>query len=76
VIELTHTGLNLRFDMGVAFTANYSFSGKRQLGLLNVLIRIGYVLIKVNAHTCIKIYVYTVFLTERNAAELLQVRDG
>jgi hypothetical protein len=58
--------------MGVAFTANYSFSGRRQLGLLKVLISIGYVLIKLNAHTCITIYVCTVFLTKRNAAELLQ----
>jgi hypothetical protein len=28
VVELTHPGLNPRFDMGVAFTANYSFSGR------------------------------------------------
>jgi hypothetical protein len=58
--------------MGVAFTANYSFSERRQFGLLKVLISIGYVLIKLNAHTCITIYVCTVFLTKRNAAELLQ----
>jgi hypothetical protein len=29
VVELTHPGSNPRFDMGVAFTANYSFSGRR-----------------------------------------------
>jgi hypothetical protein len=28
VVELTHPGLNPRFDMSVAFTANYSFSGR------------------------------------------------
>ncbi len=27
VVELTHPGSNPRFDMGVIFTANYSFSG-------------------------------------------------
>jgi hypothetical protein len=26
VVELTHPGSNLRFDIGVAFTANYYFS--------------------------------------------------
>jgi hypothetical protein len=30
VVELTHPCLNPRFDMGVAFTANYSFSGRRR----------------------------------------------
>jgi hypothetical protein len=30
LVELTHTCLNLRFDMSVAFTANYSFSGRRR----------------------------------------------
>jgi hypothetical protein len=30
VVELTHPGSNLRFDIGVAFMANYSFSGKRR----------------------------------------------
>jgi hypothetical protein len=30
VVELTHPGSNPRFDMGVAFTANYSFSGRRR----------------------------------------------
>jgi hypothetical protein len=29
VVELTHPGSNPRFDMGVAFTTNYSFSGRR-----------------------------------------------
>jgi hypothetical protein len=29
VVELTHLGLNTRFDMGVIFTANYFFSGRR-----------------------------------------------
>jgi hypothetical protein len=29
VMELIHSGLNTRFDMGVVFTANYSFSGRR-----------------------------------------------
>jgi hypothetical protein len=28
VVELTHLVSNPRFDMGVAFTANYSFSGR------------------------------------------------
>jgi hypothetical protein len=27
VVELTHPGSNTRFDMGIVFTANYSFSG-------------------------------------------------
>jgi hypothetical protein len=27
VVELTHSGLNPIFDMGVTFIANYSFSG-------------------------------------------------
>ena len=31
VVKLTHPGLNPRFDMSVAFTANYSFSGRRRL---------------------------------------------
>jgi hypothetical protein len=31
VVELTHLGSNLRFDMSVIFTANYSFSGRRRL---------------------------------------------
>jgi hypothetical protein len=31
VVELTHSGSNLRFDMGVVFTVNYSFSGRRRL---------------------------------------------
>jgi hypothetical protein len=30
VVELTHTGLNFIFDMCVAFTANYSFGGRRR----------------------------------------------
>jgi hypothetical protein len=30
VVKLTHPGSNPRFDMGVAFTANYSFSGRRR----------------------------------------------
>jgi hypothetical protein len=30
VVELTHPGSNPRFDMGVAFTANYSFSWRRR----------------------------------------------
>jgi hypothetical protein len=29
VVELIHPGSNPRFDMRVAFTANYSFSGRR-----------------------------------------------
>jgi hypothetical protein len=29
VVELIYPGLNLRFDMSVIFTANYSFSGRR-----------------------------------------------
>jgi hypothetical protein len=29
MVELTHPGSNPRFYMGVAFTANYSFSGRR-----------------------------------------------
>jgi hypothetical protein len=31
VVELTHPGLNTKFDISVAFTANYSFSGRRRL---------------------------------------------
>jgi hypothetical protein len=31
VVELIYPGLNPRFDMSVAFTANYFFSGKRCL---------------------------------------------
>jgi hypothetical protein len=30
VVELTHIGLNLRFDMSIVFMANYSFSGRRR----------------------------------------------
>jgi hypothetical protein len=30
VVELTHPGSNHRFDMGVAFTANYSFSERQR----------------------------------------------
>jgi hypothetical protein len=30
VVELTHLGSNPRFDMGVVFIANYSFSGRRR----------------------------------------------
>jgi hypothetical protein len=30
VVELTHLGLNTRFDIRVIFTANYSFSGRRR----------------------------------------------
>jgi hypothetical protein len=29
-VELTHPGLNSRFDMSVAFTTNYSFSERRR----------------------------------------------
>jgi hypothetical protein len=29
VVKLTHPNLNPRFDMGVAFTTNYSFSERR-----------------------------------------------
>jgi hypothetical protein len=29
-VELIHPGLNLIFDMGITFTANYSFSGRRR----------------------------------------------
>jgi hypothetical protein len=29
-MELTHPGSNHGFDMGVAFIANYSFSGRRR----------------------------------------------
>jgi hypothetical protein len=28
VVELTHPGSNSKFDMDVAFKANYSFSGR------------------------------------------------
>jgi hypothetical protein len=28
VVELTHLGSNLRFDMSVIFMVNYSFSGR------------------------------------------------
>jgi hypothetical protein len=31
VAELTHSGLNSRFDMNIIFTANYSFSEIRRL---------------------------------------------
>jgi hypothetical protein len=31
VVELIHIVLNPRFDMGVAFKVNYSFSGRRRL---------------------------------------------
>jgi hypothetical protein len=30
VVKLTHPGLNPKFNMSVAFTANYSFSGRRR----------------------------------------------
>jgi hypothetical protein len=30
-LELTHSGLNPRFDMNIAFMANYSFSERRRL---------------------------------------------
>jgi hypothetical protein len=30
VVELTYSGSNLRFDMGVVFMVNYSFSGRRR----------------------------------------------
>jgi hypothetical protein len=30
VVELIHPGSNHRFDMNVAFTANYFFSGRRR----------------------------------------------
>jgi hypothetical protein len=30
VVELIHLGSNLRFDMRVAFTTNYSFSERRR----------------------------------------------
>jgi hypothetical protein len=30
VLKLTHSGSNSRFDMGVVFTANYSFSERRR----------------------------------------------
>jgi hypothetical protein len=29
-VELTHLGLNPRFDINVVFMANYSFSGRRR----------------------------------------------
>jgi hypothetical protein len=31
VMELTYSDLNLRFDMSVVFTTNYSFSGRRRV---------------------------------------------
>jgi hypothetical protein len=31
VMELTYSDLNLRFDMSVIFTTNYSFSGRRRV---------------------------------------------
>jgi hypothetical protein len=31
VVKLTHPDSNPRFDMGVAFTTNYSFGGMRRL---------------------------------------------
>jgi hypothetical protein len=30
VVELTHSCSNLRFNMSIAFMANYSFSGRRR----------------------------------------------
>jgi hypothetical protein len=30
VVELTHSDSNLKFDMSVVFTANYSFGGRRR----------------------------------------------
>jgi hypothetical protein len=29
VVELIHSGLNLKFDMSVVFMSNYSFSDRR-----------------------------------------------
>jgi hypothetical protein len=31
IVKLTHLGLDLRFDIYVAFITNYSFSGRRRL---------------------------------------------
>jgi hypothetical protein len=84
VIKLIHSGLNLRFNIGVIFTANYFFSERRCLIDSETLLMTDFVNLKikptqyfrcahrsmmyihifigVSVHTCINIYVYTVFL--------------
>jgi hypothetical protein len=87
VVELIYSGSNSRFDMGVAFTINYSFSRRRRprrqqdvlddwlhksqdqagssfRGAYRSMICV-HVFIGVSAHTCISIYVFTVFLKNR-----------
>jgi hypothetical protein len=81
-------GLNLRFDMGVIFMGNYSFSGSDipvdseaflVTDSVNLKIKptqsFGYaykgkvfvrVFIWVSARTCMRIYVCTIFLKDKN----------
>jgi hypothetical protein len=87
VVKLIHTDSNLRFDMGIAFTVNYSFSERRRPVDSETLLMTDFVNLKikptqsfrcahrgrvcvrvfiwVNAHTCISICVYTLFLEKR-----------
>jgi hypothetical protein len=76
VVELTHSGLNLRFDMCIVFTANYSYSERRRprqqrVALGDRICKSQYqsrfslsdvlIGVGVSARTCMSIYVYTVF---------------
>jgi hypothetical protein len=87
VVEVTHLGSNLIFNMCVVFTANYSFGERRcprrqrcilgdrlreykdqsRVSLSEVLIELGCVcvFIRVDVHTCMSIYVCTVFLKKQ-----------
>jgi hypothetical protein len=67
VVELTHSGLNLRFDMCVVFTVNYSFSESRRLVDSNAILVTDFVNLKIKpaqffrgAHkgrVCVRIFI-------------------
>jgi hypothetical protein len=87
-MELIHSNSNPIFDIGVVFSANYSFSGRRRpidsetllvTDFVNLKIKPAQsfrdahkdrvcvrVFIWVSAHTCISIYVYTVFFKKKS----------
>jgi hypothetical protein len=49
VVKLTHLGSNPRFNIDVAFTTNYSFSGRRVSIDSNVLLMIDFMNLKIKS---------------------------
>jgi hypothetical protein len=52
VVELIHSGSNLIFDMGVVFSANYSFSGRQRTVNSEVLLETDFMNLEIKFFRC------------------------